>query len=52
MDEICLSHKTVSTAIFEYLEKRGKKPNRKKGIRPHYSNSNFECWISVKKDKK
>jgi len=43
-----ISHSAISTAIFEYLEKRGFKPNRKKGIRSGSRNGDLIVRVEKK----
>jgi hypothetical protein len=44
-----INQKQISTAIFEYLEKRDKIPNRKEGIKYNTKWGNLTAWIKVQK---
>jgi hypothetical protein len=53
MTNICLSNHQVATAIFEYLEKRKKIPNRKQGITITQDNGgNLQFWVKITEEKK
>ncbi len=51
---LVMAPRTISIAIFEYLEKRGYKPNRKKGIQKVRGWGGFETgdlMLQVEKEK-
>jgi hypothetical protein len=46
MKKVTLTKAQVSTAIFEYLQRRGKTPNRKRGTRVEYGSSYNQMGVA------
>jgi len=47
-EDFSLDYRKISTAVFEYLLKRGYKPNRKKGVKSDWRGY---YWCEVEKEK-
>lgn len=48
---VVLSKKTLSTAVFEYLERRGYQPNHKSGVRVGRKRREYVALVDLKEEK-